>query len=319
MEYREGFGAIFCILYSINCISNMAKRQNRSTSKGVGNFFRVAAKAVFRPTRIFTGLLAGATAAALPAIAVPALVGGGVAILAMSWSDINDPEFIQQALAKGKHPEGDPVGILDHLLGVLQRRAKQQLHVEVSKDIKKSATILGKIVKELQSMSPNEIAQLDFVIEQTESVVKRLLDLLTREEKARNYLESENIVAVQDQLTGITSRLEGTKDKVTRQQLTKARDQLELQIKNYEQMDVWVERIDAYIANIRSVLRTTYSNMTKLQLRDNYISIDETDVLAESMKSIVDEIDANEELQLGISLKTCSEDKADRDRVSAAG
>jgi hypothetical protein len=263
-----------------------------NTSQGFNNFLKVTASAVTRPTRIATGLMSFGVAVLVPQIALPALIAGGIAILGMSAADINDPEFIQKVLRPADKTVGKHTDRIEKLIQVLRTRLNQNnLYPEVASDISESINTLTKIKDVLGQLPDEESGGVAFVVDQIVQINQKLLELINKEQIARKFLQQEDKNALIKDLEVLQQNIETVQDKVTKEQLQKVITQKQEQLANYYQVEQRMSRVDAYIANIRAALATTYTNLTRLQLKDEFSFVDETEVLTESMKQIVAEID----------------------------
>jgi hypothetical protein len=276
--------------------------QAKSGASGVTNFLKVAGAAMLHPTRIITGGLVVGTAIALPAIALPALIAGGIAIVGMSWADINDPEFISRVLRPA--PESTPsyTKRLTKLTEELRQQVNERdTYPEVKEDVDAAVDAIKKIIDVISYLPASEQGSISFVVDQLEKLTTRLKQLLTKEQLARKFLQTENRQSLTNELRELEVNAGLSVDKITQDQINKAIIQAQEQITNYEQVQQRLGRIDAYIANIRGALYTTYSNLARLQLKDDYVLVDEADVLTDSIKQIVNEIDTFESLSVDIA------------------
>lgn len=275
---------------------------NSTNDKALKNFAKVALRSFVRPTRLITGTLSVVTAIAVPQISIPVLIAGGISIVGMSWADINNPDFIAKVLSPKISKDYSYTTRLKKQIEILKKiKSDSSIYIEVQIDIDESIETLNKIIQVIQILPKDDQGSIAFVVDQVEKLINRLIKLLSKEQLARKYLQNEDKHEIEKELKALQSNLENIKDKVARRQIEKVIKQKIQQIDNHNQVEHRLTRIDAYIANIRAALFTTYSNLTKLQLRDEGSIIDEADLLTESMKQIVDEIDAFEEMSIDIN------------------
>lgn len=273
--------------------------------KAVGNFLKVGASAVTRPTRLFALAAGSVTALALPAIAIPALAATAIGVIAMSWADINDPEFIAKVLRARSDIDRSFSTRLTKLVRELEVRARNsQLYSEVKSDIREAIETINKINQTIGFLPAAEQGSISFVVDQIEKLSERLLVLVEKEQRAREFLATEDLGKSREEIELLTSQLNDASDSITKRQIEAAINQKQNLLSDYEQVRSRLERIDAYITNIRAALYSTYSNLARLQLRDEVMVVDDAEVLTESIRQIVNELDSFDEAQIEISSDT---------------
>lgn len=271
------------------------------TAQGFGNFIKVASAALVRPSRAVTIGLGIVTAVALPQIALPAIAMSAAASLAMAWSDINDPQFMQQVL-KPQSAATSNLFLLDKAIREISQSDTAELPGEVKQDIAKAIKILKQIQAILREYSAKQAGGVDFAVEQTSELSKRLKELINNEAMAREFLNNTDQSLLQSEISELEDRINSTTDNIAKSQLKKAKKNKQTQLDNIAQMEQKLYRIDAYIANILTALETTYTQLARLQLSEDSTasSIDTSDVLTSTMQDIINELDNMNELKIDL-------------------
>lgn len=278
-------------------------------SKGLSNFLKVFFIALIQPSRLFVLGIGLVLSFIFPNIQIFMIPLAILTAVIMAWADVNDPEFIKKALNPQTGSQNANVN-LNSLIELLDIQLKNSIDPEVRNDLIATKEGIAKIHSILNDQSvQNQFTDAEFVKRYVEKVVEKLLRLSRQEQVARGYLKKESKEAIQHDIDALRTGFSQTIDSVAQKEYKKSIQLKEDQLNLLQNVEQRLQRIDSYIARIRIVLEQTYGYLTKASLRDETDVIDESDILTDSLKQIVDDIDTFESKTLEIGEHLVSEDK----------
>jgi len=274
--------------------------------KGVYNFSRVLIASITKPAKLIvmgTGITVGML---FPDTALWMIILSLFTVTAMSWADINDPEFIKTVLSK-KSRYKEISNDLASLIKTLDSQHGIVTHTEVKEDILAAKETLLKINTVLSDLNADaSFGQEQFVKDYIQKVIDKLIRLTVQEQRARNYLAKESVKELLEKIEILKTEEQKTTDTIAKKEYKKAIVLREEQLKVFQSVQERLERIDSYITRIKIVLENTYAHLTKLGLRDESHMIDDSDILVDSLQQIVSDIDRFEEKSIEIADKVQS-------------
>lgn len=272
-------------------------------NKGISNFLKVFFAASTKPTRIFTlgiGLIMGFIFPDVQLFILPASL---VAVAAMSWADVNDPEFMKSVLLSQSTPNTENIS-LEVVLKQLESLIKSSANDYIKDDLLSAKESIEKINSSLINLQgENEFTDAEFVKKYVEKIVEKLIKLSRQEQLARNYLSKEDKESISKDIDTLRKGIEQTNDSIAKKEYEKAIILKEEQRILLFNVETRLERIDSYIARIKIVLDQTFGYLTKVSLRDESDSLDDSEILTESLKQIVQDIDTFEDKTIEIGQK----------------
>jgi hypothetical protein len=251
-----------------------------------------------------------------PQISLPMIGLTLAAVAVMSWSDIIDEKFIKNVLAPSRADVGpDLKNDSKNLQNLL---TDKRLFNEVSEDLRTADKILADIIAMQSTLPEDEKSVLVFTNEYIGKLVRRLIKLSQLEQRARQYLSTQNVTELEKRIEAVADQSKSAEDTVAKKEYTTTlallKDQRQL-IKNVTRR---LERIESYILRINTTLENTYAQMNKILLKDDHQIVDEGEILNDSLKKIVQDIDTFEQQTVDIaqSLDEVDTEKSKNSSVS---
>ena len=283
---------------------------------GFQNFLKVFGSALVRPTRLMTLGLAIALSLFVPSTAALLIPLSFVAVLAMSWADINNPEFIKLVLSNTPTLKSSTKSIKS-LIDIINQQLNLSSFTEVKFDLEKAKQNLLKIQDILVYLDAQGESYDSFVLDSLGKMVAQLIDLSKQEELARKFIKSDDRNAAIMEINDLKNQIANISDVVAKKEYEKVIISKEYQLKLAQSVGQRLERIDSYLARIRSAMEQSYTYLTKVGLKDRQELIDESEVLTTSLESIVGDIDRfeSEMIEVGERLSVGNKDNASKIRL----
>lgn len=259
-------------------------------NKGFKNFLKVFGAALVRPTRLMTLGLAIALSLFVPSTAALLIPLSFVAVLAMSWADINNPEFIKLVLSNTTTLKSSTKSVKS-LIDLINQQLNLSSFAEVKFDLEKAKLNLLKIQDVLVYLDAQGESYDSFVLDSLGKMVSQLIDLSKQEELARKFIKAEDRNTAILEINDLKNQIATISDRVAKSEYEKVIISKENQLKLAQSVGQRLERIDSYLARIRSAMEQSYTYLTKVGLKDRQELIDESEVLTTSLESIVGDID----------------------------
>jgi len=283
-------------------------------NKGFNNFLKVFAAALVRPTRLMTLGLAIALSLFVPSTAALLIPLSFVAVIAMSWVDINNPEFIRLVLSSST-AKVQPAKSVKSLIDIIDRQLGISSFEEVKFDLNKAKQNLVKIQDTLTYLDAQGESYDSFVLDSLGKMVAQLIDLSKQEELARKFIKAEDRNTAILEINDLKNQIATITDAVAKKEYEKVIISKENQLKLAQSVGQRLERIDSYLARIRSAMEQSYTYLTKVGLKDKQDLIDESEVLTTSLESIVGDIDRFESEMIEVGERLSVGNKSQSGRV----
>ena len=278
---------------------------------GFQNFLKVFSAALVRPIRLLTLALAITLSLSVPSSAILLIPLSFVAVLAMSWIDINNPEFIKSVLNNTSTLKSSTKSVKS-LIDIINQQLNFSSFAEVKFDLEKAKQNLLKIQDVLVYLDAQGESYDSFVLDSLGKMVAQLIDLSKQEELARKFIKADDQNTAISEINDLKNQIANISDIIAKKEYEKVIISKENQLKLARSVGQRLERIDSYLARIRSAMEQSYTYLTKVGLKDSQELIDESEVLTTSLESIVGDIDRfeSEMLEVGEKLNTRSADKS---------
>ena len=278
---------------------------------GFQNFLKVFSAALVRPIRLLTLALAITLSLSVPSSAILLIPLSFVAVLAMSWIDINNPEFIKSVLNNTSTLKSSTKSVKS-LIDIINQQLNFSSFAEVKFDLEKAKQNLLKIQDVLVYLDAQGESYDSFVLDSLGKMVAQLIDLSKQEELARKFIKADDQNTAILEINDLKNQIANISDIIAKKEYEKVIISKENQLKLARSVGQRLERIDSYLARIRSAMEQSYTYLTKVGLKDRQELIDESEVLTTSLESIVGDIDRfeSEMLEVGEKLNTRSADKS---------
>jgi hypothetical protein len=283
-------------------------------NRGFQNFLKVFAAALVRPTRLMTLGLAIALSLFLPVTTALIIPLSFVAVLAMSWTDINNPEFIKLVLNNAPTLKSSTKSV-KNLIDLINQQLNLSTFSEVKYDLDKAKINLVKIQDVLAYLDAQGESYDSFVLDSLGKMVSQLIDLSKQEELARKFIKSEDQNTAILEINDLKNQIANITDIVAKKEYEKVIISKENQLKLSQSVGQRLERIDSYLARIRSAMEQCYTYLTKVGLKDSQELIDESEILTSSLQSIVGDIDHFESEILEVGERLSAGNNSNKNKI----
>jgi hypothetical protein len=283
-------------------------------NKGFNNFIKVFGAALVRPIRLVTlglGILMSLFVPSASALLIPLSFA---AVLVMSWIDINNPEFIKSVLSTPSHSKTS-IKSVKNLIDQINQQLNLSSFAEVKFDLDKAKLNLIKIQDVLSYLDSQGESYDSFVLDSLGKMVTKMIELSKQEELARKFIKAEDRDAAIMEINDLKNQIAKVTDSVAKKEYEKVIISKENQLKLSQSVSQRLERIDSYLARIRSAMEQSYTYLTKVGLKDRQELIDESEVLTTSLESIVGDIDRFESEMLEVGEKLSIGNKSQGEKI----
>jgi hypothetical protein len=237
------------------------------------------------------------------------LAVGTIAALAMSWVDINDPEFIKNTInppvAETDHPIIAKVAEFEHLKSQLEQ-------TQTLTDYSESAVILTKIASALRDLPEELYYSIKFIENEIIKTIDRLTKLIKQEEYLVSYLDKNPEQEIVAELGKYQDLYNTVKDAIAKTQYKKAIALKKGELQLRQELELKLQRINSYIHGVQSILDNTYTNIAKFRLQEIPGDIDNGEILVESMKQVITDLESYEEKLLPLEMEINIEETAEK-------
>ena len=282
-------------------------------NKGFNNFIKVFGAALVRPIRLVTLGMGIVMSLLVPSTAALLIPLSFAAVLVMSWVDINDPEFIKLVLNNSTVSKTSTKSV-KNLIDQINQQLSLSSFPEVKFDLDKAKLNLIKIQDVLTYLDSQGESYDSFVLDSLGKMVDKMIELSKQEELARKYIKADDRDAAIMEINDLKNQIATVKDIVAKKEYEKVIISKENQLKLSQSVGQRLERIDSYLARIRSAMEQSYTYLTKVGLKDRQELIDESEVLTTSLESIVGDIDRfeSEMLEVGEKLSVGNKNQSEK-------
>lgn len=264
--------------------------------KRIKNFFRVFWASITKPLKVFVLGVGIFVSLIFPQTAILMIIASLASALAMSFSEIQDQEFIDKVL--NSNNTASPHDTLESYLLELERLLKQVSFSEVKSDLEDARGSLQKIIDIKNYTSDNSISFADRYIQK---ILDRLINLIKQEDLARRYISIQDVSKVKKEIESYKNLERNVFDKVAKREYARSVSLKEDQLVLIQNLNQKLDRIDSYVVRIRSTLDSVYASLAKASLKDQgTYEIDDGEILVESLKGILTDIDEYESRSMDI-------------------
>lgn len=257
------------------------------------NFFKVLVASLTRPMSLSTFGLGILFSLVVPQVSLPMILLTLGAVGSITAADLTNPEYKKQILTQRKKPK------LNESIRMLENVMRRPILKEVRVDIENTLETLRKINDLVQSRDYSYMS-FGFIEDSISDLVFQLQNLLSQEQRARDFLNKTDINEIRSEIDYLTSEKSSTSDRITKKEYDKAITLKKSQLKTIESIRNKVRRIDSYILRIRSTLDSTYTDMTQINLQEDNGNMTNADVLTDSLQQIIKDIEAYESQSIDI-------------------
>ncbi len=277
-------------------------------ANGFQNFTKVFLVALGRPIPIVILAFGIIIALFLPTVGVIMIPLALFMAVISAWFDTNNPDFIKQVLGNNSDQK-QSLKSINLLFEIINKQLLQSSFEEVKFDLNKAKQNLSKIqeiLKYLDSVGQSFDA---FVLESLNKMVAQLVDLSRQEELARKFLKTEDLNQSILEINDLKNQIAQVTDPVAKKEYEKVIFLKQNQLLLVQSVGMRLERIDSYLARILSSMEQSYSYLTKVGLKDQQDLVDESQVLTDSLESVVADIERFESEMLSVEQKLSVDDK----------
>jgi hypothetical protein len=130
------------------------------------------------------------------------------------------------------------------------------------------------------------------LVAQSREVVAEAHDLASKGEVIEQYLATSNPRQLQDQINGLDIQIANTRDDYTRQQLQEARAALIDRQRNATDLETYIGRINAQLANIDASLDNVLAETVRLRTADAVAASSMSGQVADRLRDMKADMDA---------------------------
>ena len=210
---------------------------------GFQNFLKVFGAALVRPTRLMTLGLAIALSLFVPSTAALLIPLSFVAVFAMSWADINNPEFIKLVLNNTSTLKSSTKSVKS-LIDIINQQLNLSSFTEVKFDLEKAKQNLLKIQDVLIYLDAQGESYDSFVLDSLGKMVAQLIDLSKQEELARKFIKAEDQNTAILEINDLKNQIAKVTDNIAKKEYEKVIISKENQLKLGQRVAQRLERID---------------------------------------------------------------------------
>lgn len=266
------------------------------------NFFKVLIASLTKPLSLVTLGLGILLSALVPPASILLILLTLGAVGSMTLSDLTNPEYKKEILTEQKKPK------LNEAIRLLEQVLRRPILKEVRIDVENTLRTLKKISELIRSREFSYVS-FGFVEDSISELVTQLQNLLSQEQRARDFLNKTDINEIGREIEYLNQEKSTTSDRITKKEYEKAIALKRSQLKTIDTIKNKVKRIDSYILRIRSTLDSTFTDMTQINLEEDNGNMTNADVLSESLKQIIQDIEAYESQSIDIQEVISTQEK----------
>ena len=214
-----------------------------------------------------------------------------------------------------------PIGIMAYGILCYLDLSSKEFAKKVLKSFEDSAETKGKLPKTFEQPIPQRLktkelqhlkgrimatkAKIAQLYEQTDSFTQRMLgdfsqieDLVTRSDNflykaqsIRDYLSSENIQQIQQDVTSLQTKIQRVRDDFSKRQYQQALDARYTHLQTLQDIQQVYERLISQLTNISISLDSMYSKMMKLKTSEYSLANAESEQVAGQLNELLDEME----------------------------
>jgi hypothetical protein len=199
-----------------------------------------------------------------------------------------------------------PLGLIAYAAAVLLAARDPNLAVEAARPVplpRLSSPTFRAVIAEIDrsqheveqsaAAAPGPLANaLRPVIAQSRELVTEAHDLASKGQIIEQYLAASNPRQLQDQINGIDIQISNTKDSYTLQQLQETRGALADRQRNATDLETYIGRINAQLANIDASLDNVLAETVRLRTADAVAASSMSGQVADRLRDIKADMDA---------------------------
>lgn len=244
---------------------------------------------------LITGFVAGKFSLALIPIGIMAY---GI----LCYLDLSSEEFVKKVLNSDKKtakidPDKSQIRSLSD-----QQRA-QTLETKELQSLQVNITTTREKIQELYNNTDDFTRALLGDFSQIENLVRRSHNLLLKAQTIRNYLSSENVEQMKNDMTSLQEKIQSLSDNFSKRQYQQALNARHKHLESLRDIQQVYERLVSQVTNISLSLDSMHSRMMKLKTSEYSMASAESDQVSAELNEIlrdVEQLDTalNENLEL---------------------
>ncbi len=215
---------------------------------------------------------------------------GCVAYSALCYLDLSNEKFVQKVL--DAHRPNSKTVSSSHPMGLFAAHQPdspfivEELH-HLHRNILRSQEKIRQLFRDADDFTRELLGE----FAQTESLVTKSTQFLTKAQGIREYLESEDEQQIRQDMEHLQEKITRVSDTFSKHQYQQARHARQKQLETLQELQQMYERLVSQVTNISLSLESMYSRMVKMKTLDYSLASAEGDHVASLLNDIVQEVE----------------------------
>jgi hypothetical protein len=215
---------------------------------------------------------------------------GAIAYGVMCYLDVSSEEFVKKVLTSKKgssttnlHGEEIPLSSGEQSAPELTIQELQDLQEKIFNTKEK----IGQLHEDTDDFTRRLLGD----ISQTENLVAKSYKFLQKAQRLRNYLSSENVAQITQDITSLQEKIQQVSDDFSKHQYQQALTSRQKHLETLQDLERMYERLVSQLTNISISLESIYSRMMKLKTLEYSLASAESDQVAIQLNTMLQDME----------------------------
>ncbi len=214
---------------------------------------------------------------------------GIMAYAILCYLDLSSKEFVKNVL---KFDEGDSdASDRDEIRPLSDQQQAQTLETEELQNLQANITTTKEKIQRFYNLADDFTQGILGDFSQIENLVERSEKFLLKAQTIRNYLSSENVAQIEQDITSLQEKIQNVSDDFSKRQYQQALDARHKHLESLRDIQRVYERLVSQLTNISNSLDSVYSRMMKLQTSEYSLASAESDQVSAQLNELLQDVE----------------------------
>jgi Ni,Fe-hydrogenase I large subunit len=206
----------------------------------------------------------------------------------LCYLNLNSDEFVKQVLYPNTGSPAEATGLIHSFS---EQEFAQTLEAEELRHLRTNIMASQEKIQQLYTQAEPFLQHMFGDMFQVENLVERSGAFLLKAQTIQNYLDSEDLEKIYDDIAALEGKIQQVSDEFSKQQYRQALEARQKHLESLEDIHKIDERLISQLTNISLSLDSIYSRMMKLKSSDYSMKSAESDQVSEQLNRLVADVE----------------------------